>query len=116
MAKEIASKRTEFEKRDDEDWQQFFERTGKALDTLTDRSARVNSEKSLVGAVITFPRGDGYAFYEVVKDAPLTVAHIPYADAWRADPITLRGLRRSDVVERLRHDRALKAIFSRRSS
>jgi hypothetical protein len=115
MAKEIASKRTEFEKCDDEDWDQFIVRTGKALDALTDKSGKVDPKRSLVGAVITFPRGDGSAFYEVVKDSPLTLAHIPYGDAWRIEAALVRGLRKDDVIRMLNRDRGMKAIFSRRA-
>jgi len=55
----------------------------------------------IVGGLIRFPRGDGYAYYLVTKDKPLTVQSVPYSDAWQADHMTIRGLRRADVEQML---------------
>ena len=51
----------------------------------------------IVGGMLSFPRGDGYAHYLVVKDKPLTVQHVRYSDAYQVDYMTIRGLRKTDV-------------------
>ena len=42
---------------------------------------------------------DGYAYYFVRTEKPLTLLHIPYADGYEADPVMIRGLRLPDVRE-----------------
>lgn len=51
----------------------------------------------VVGRLLEFGVGDGYAVYLVTREKPLTVMHIPYADAYMASGILLRGLRLSDI-------------------
>jgi len=57
---------------------------------------------SLVGALLAFPEGDGYAYYVVVKDKPLTVAWVPYLDEWQADECTIRGVTEAYVRQALK--------------
>lgn len=49
------------------------------------------------GFVLRFPRGDGYAVYLVTNEKPLTVAWIPWSDAWRVEGALIRGLDLADV-------------------
>lgn len=81
-------------------------------------TALLNASKSLergqvIGKMLTWPVADGQAWYLVTKEDPLTVQHVPYSDAWTVDPIFIRGLRRSDVLEMQERDRALAAIFGK---
>jgi len=55
----------------------------------------------VVGGLLYFPRADGHAIYCVVSEKPLKLFHVPYGDAWTADPATIRGLRLADVQARL---------------
>jgi len=53
---------------------------------------------------------DGYAYYEVVKMAPLTLRHIPYLDDWEAPDYVIRGLRVQDIEEQVRVDKYWKSL------
>jgi hypothetical protein len=64
--------------------------------------------------VISFPRGDGRAMYYVVSVRPLKLQHIPYGDAWTADPMTLRGLRAVDVEAMIESNKKMREIFAKR--
>ncbi len=61
--------------------------------------------------VIKFPVADGYAYYFVKSLTPLVLQHIPYGDAWHANPILIRGLRRKDVEKMIEAERTLGEIF-----
>lgn len=75
-----------------------------ALEALIKRSDALTG-KDLVGAVVTFPRGDGMAVYIVTKATPLTVQHVPYCDAWTA-PAEVAYLRADRIIrEREAHRR-----------
>ena len=78
-----------------------FAKIDRQFAALTERQPR-STAKSLVGAMLRFPRGDGYAHYVVVKDKPLTLQHIPVGDAWRVEDCTLRGINVTDVRRQLR--------------
>lgn len=62
--------------------------------------------------VIRFQVADGYAQYAVYSRKPLQLIHIPYGDAYQADPILLRGLRASDVTAMLEREKRLKKLFA----
>ena len=94
----------------EEPTEQYFARTEAALQKLQDTSDALPPGE-IVGGLITFPRGDGCAYYQVVSATPLKLIHIPFCDAWTADPITIRGLRKSDVDSMLHHQRNISAMF-----
>jgi hypothetical protein len=76
-------------------WMEVYDAQDKKLQELLAASEKVdyrNPKGSLKGAVIAFPRGDGSAYYIVTKDRPLTVAHIPFCDAWTTDWPTINGV------------------------
>lgn len=60
------------------------------------------------GAILTFPVADGYAYYIVTNDKPLTVQNIPFGDAWAVAGVTIKGIDREYVLNTLR---ARKEIF-----
>ena len=60
-----------------------------------------------------FPVADGAAIYAVHSYKPLQLFHVPYMDAWHADPALIRGLTARDVKERCLRAKKLKAMFSR---
>lgn len=55
------------------------------------------AKDSVVGRIVRFGVGDGYAVYLVVRQKPLTLMHIPYMDSYHANPMLLRGMRVSDI-------------------
>jgi len=91
------------------DWKQQLDRQQAAMTALEAKA----DAKSCVGHVISFGVADGGAHYLVVKEKPLTLQHIPYCDAYRADPILLRGLRLADVQDMIGRERKLAALFGR---
>lgn len=70
----------------------------------------------VVGALIRFPRGDGYALYRVQKAKPLVLQHVRFGDCWQADPITIRGLRLADVQHMVDGDRRMRALFAKKGA
>ena len=51
----------------------------------------------MAGEIITTGVADGYAYYMVFGEKPLTLIHMPIGDAWRAGAIWERGLRIADA-------------------
>jgi len=72
-----------------------------------------DEDYKIVGAILSWPVADGKAFYTVIREKPLTLQHIPYGDAWRVDPILIRGLRRDDVLRKLEAETRFQEIFAR---
>lgn len=94
-------------KKPGESWEDFAEREQAMMKELSDRSAKVDPEGDLTGALIRFQVADGYAHYLVSQHEPLTVQHVPYMDAYQARPETIRGINKNTVRQMLRGDRAL---------
>jgi len=61
--------------------------------------------------VMHFPVADGQAYYMVVKEQPLTLAWIPYGDAWQLPDAHLRGLNHRDLVNQREYDMRMKELF-----
>lgn len=62
------------------------------LEAISEKIDYNNPKASLVGAIVSFPVGDGGAYYIVTKDKPLTLAHIPFGDAYHAMWPTIKGV------------------------
>ena len=77
----------------------YFEDADKKLDELYEASNNLPKDV-IVGKMIHFPVADGSAIYQVVKEKPLQLKHVPYCDAWHADRILIRGLRKADILQR----------------
>jgi len=93
----------------DGDWMARWKNEQAALAKL-ERQADALPEGEVVGAVLHFPVADGSACYLVTKARPLTVQHIPFGDAWHADPALLRGLNLTDVKQRIKRSRWLPTL------
>lgn len=78
-------------------WQQHMTMESAALDAIQKQSDDL-PDGDVVGFLVRFPKGDGYALYRVVKAKPLQLEHISFGDNWQADGITIRGLRLTDVL------------------
>ncbi len=77
------------------DWQTVMEKQDKKLEELQAISDKIdykNPKASLKGALVGFGVGDGTAHYIVTKDRPLTLANIPFGDAWQAPWVTINGV------------------------
>jgi hypothetical protein len=94
----------------DLDWEERCRREEAMLQDLAKRSAEVDPDGALAGALVKFPVADGHALYVVVRDSPLTVALVPFGDSYQAAGATIRGLNRADVRRQLSADRAMSAM------
>jgi|GEM_PF-1567996 len=90
----------------------------KALSAEQDREMEKLQAKSdslapgeIVGALVRWPRADGYAYYVVTKEKPLTLAHVPYLDAYQVEGALIRGLNRADILAMLEGARDLARLF-----
>ena len=93
-------------------FEEVLKQEQEALDALIRKSASLPPGQ-VVGAVLSWPVADGSAYYLVTKDKPLTLQHIPCGDAWKVDPILIRGLRRDDVTRMLEAEKRFQEIFAR---
>lgn len=88
-----------------------LEKAEKWLDEIQKKSLAVDLNKSLVGVLVRFPGPDSPAYYIVTADVPLTLAHIPIFDAYRASAAEIRGTRRQDIIAMEKADRQLLNLF-----
>ena len=65
--------------------------------------------------VLRFPVADGYAFYVVEKETPLTLRWVPYLDEWTVPGAMIRGLRLQDVREMAEREEAMNELFGRQA-
>jgi hypothetical protein len=79
-------------------------------------AARAVEKGDLVGETIRFSVADGYAEYMVLKEEPLSLAHIASGDGYTVHPALIRGLILSDVQEMVERERSFKSILDRRGA
>lgn len=77
---------------------------------LEHNSDRLIAKGITEGAIWKTQIADGYAYYLVVKSAPLTLQWIPYGDAWQAPAPLIRGLRLSDVQAQHNFERLIRRM------
>jgi len=65
----------------------------------------------IVGGVLSWQRVDGYAYYLVVADDPLTLQWIPFLDRYKVEEPLIKGIDREDVIQHLRADRRTRSLF-----
>lgn len=95
------------------DWREFDRKQEEEFKRISDRSDAL-PEGSIRGVLLSFARGDGYAYYLVTEERPLTLAWLPYADAWDIPAAHIRGLTRDDVLEQHKQRNLLTSIFGKR--
>ena len=71
-------------------------------------------DDDLVGEIIRFQRGDGYAEYMIAKTEPLELIHLEAGDAWEVEPALIRGLNLADVSDMVERERRIRDLFARR--
>jgi hypothetical protein len=67
----------------------------------------------LIGEVVRFPHADGHAQYLIWQTRPLRLVHLPLGDAWSLPAAHERGLRLSDVRDRIAAQHRLTSLFAR---
>lgn len=89
---------------DDEpgDFNGIWEAQEKEVEKLRKDAPTDPEEEGIVGAIITFPVADGKAMYRVTDEDPLTLQHIPFGDKYRIPDAHIRGLRRQDIVQKMK--------------
>jgi hypothetical protein len=80
---------------DNTDYRLLMSAETKAMNALHDL-ADSRPAGEIVGRLAVYPAADDGAYYICVKDRPLTVAWIPYCDAYHAPAAWIRGLRKED--------------------
>lgn len=68
----------------------------------------------VVGEVVRWQRGDGYAQYMVWRAKPLQLIHIATGDAWGVEDALIRGLRLTDIRQMVEREKRLDALFGRK--
>jgi hypothetical protein len=81
-------------------WDEATKKYDAALDAAA-KAARAKNPGDMVGETIKWGVADGYAVYMIVKQKPLIVQHVDWGDGYRVDPIMIRGLRLSDVRQKV---------------
>ena len=95
----------EFKTLPGEKFEDAMKRQNQAMQALMEKSNAL-PDNEIVGGVIAFPVADGYANYLVTKETPLRLQHLPFADAYQASAILIRGLRATDVRAMLARNKA----------
>lgn len=93
-----------------EDYKSYQARSDAMYQKLVEAEAAL-PDGEVVGAIIYFHFADGHAMYRVASAKPLRLQHLPYADAWHADPALVRGLRLADVEKMVERNRSLAKLF-----
>jgi len=85
-----------------------------SMQKTSDAIDHTNPKADLTGALLRWQIADGYSFYVVTKNSPLTLAHVPYSDAWRVQPETIRGVNRSTVLSQLERRASYSKLFGKK--
>ena len=65
----------------------------------------------IVGGVLKWQRADGYAWYRVSKERPLTLQFIDTGDGYTVEDALIRGLNKQDVLTMLHRERRIRQAF-----
>ena len=95
------------------DWQKEMEDEDAAFSALRKKSESLKGD-AVVGAIMSWPRGDGCAYYIVTNEKPLTLQWIPYGDAWTVEAALIRGTTKEDILAVRRQDKKLRELFQGR--
>lgn len=94
------------------DYNAYSEACEKYRDSVVQwAKANTRSLSPLVGEIMHFPRGDGYASYVTFATSPLSMIHLEDGDAWHADAMTMRGLRVSDIKQARARRVSMEKLF-----
>lgn len=94
----------------DGDWQAADAAQMAVFDRLAAASNAL-PEGQLTGALLSWQRADGYAYYLVTKEKPLTLQLVPFMDNYQVEDALIRGLNTSDVHNMIERDRKLRDLF-----
>lgn len=89
---------------DSSDHQKYFAEEWAIEDRLFKISNNL-PEGELIGFIMTFPVGDGYALYRVVSTKPFKLEHLALGDAYSIPDAHIRGLKLEDAKQQQRFDK-----------
>lgn len=73
--------------------------------------AGLNGDDEIIGEVIRWQRGDGYAEYVVWDTDPFMLVWLPIGDCWQVEDALIRGLTLADARQMVKQQRALADLF-----
>jgi hypothetical protein len=96
----------------------MFRKEQEYLERLAAEARRIamaehGSVDPVVGEIVRFGRGDGYAQYMVWRVRPLQLIHIELGDAWDVEDALIRGLRIGDIRQMVASEKRLRELFSK---
>lgn len=99
---------------DDEpgDFNQIWEKQESELNRLEDEAPTEPEKDGIIGGIISFPIADGKAIYRVVESDPLTLQHIPIGDGYQIPDAHVRGLRKKDIIQKIKQRQKRKELFN----
>ena len=97
------------------DWQKEMEDEDAAFSAPRKKSESLKGD-AVVGAIMSWGRGDGCAYYIVTNDKPLTLQWIPYGDAWTVEAALIRGTTKEDILAVRRQDKKLRELFGNKKN
>lgn len=68
---------------------------------------------TIIGEMLRWQRGDGYAVYMVWREKPLQIFRVEIGDAWQIEASTIRGLTLRDAKEMVAREKSLRALFDK---
>lgn len=92
------------------DWRAQFNQELELIQELIDNSNELPSDK-IIGGILRFQVADGYAWYIVTREKPLTIAWLPIGDEYEIPDAHIRGLNREDVAGQIAFLRGISKIF-----
>jgi len=101
---------------DGEDYSDCYKRQITVIGAMQKKSDAIdynNPKADLTGAILSWQVADGYALYVVTSNSPLSLAHIPLADAWQIESETIRGVNRKTVLSQLSLLASFRKSFDR---
>lgn len=94
-----------------DDYREYHEAERAVFEELMDDHPD-SPDDGLEGAMLRWPRADGYAHYRVVGTNPLQIQHVPYGDGWQVEAALIRGLREQDVIDQIERRNRLQELTS----
>lgn len=86
----------------------------KYLADLAEVARKNRPGNDLVGEVVRWPRGDGYALYMVWSTRPLELVWIEIGDAWSVEDALIRGTTLADVRLKVEQGRRVRTLFAKK--
>jgi hypothetical protein len=94
-------------------WKEIGKAEQLYIERLQERARKEHPNDDLVGEIVRWGRGDGYAQYIVWNTKPLELVWLEIGDAWSIEEALIRGLRLSDIKAMVNSERNLAKLFGR---